>query len=160
MKIAKVLIATMCIFGLTSAGQVLAGKGPGQGKPERNSDSTLTQTASPSTHLVSCDELGIVSGQVASFVTGSGNGMELDLGAGQIISIYGIGSLTYWESLGVDQPCIGETVEVEYATITFSDDSTKDVAVSITFVDSGETVELREADTCIPFWRGSGRTNQ
>ena len=54
--------------------------------------------------------------------------MEVDLGEGEIVSIYGIGSLSYWSSLGVYQPTLGENVEVEYATITFSDDSTKNVA--------------------------------
>ncbi len=156
------MTTTVCLIGLVSfAGQALSGMGPGPGQFEgikggNNGSAGIIPTPS---NLVSCDELSTVSGPVANFVTGSGNGMEIDLGDGEIMSIYGVGSLSYWSSLAVDQPTIGENIEVEYATITFSDDSTKDVAVTITFVDSGETVELRDDVTCVPLWRGSGKVN-
>ena len=81
--------------------------------------------------------------------------MEIDTGEGELTSIYGIGSISYWSSQDLDQPTIGENVEVEYTTITFSDDSTKEVAVTITFLDSGEDILLRDLDTCAPLWRGN-----
>ena len=162
MVMRKVVTTTLCIIGLASlAGQAWAGKGPGPGQQQSvkggNSGVTSPSTMPTPSNLVNCDELTFVTGLVQNFVTGGGTGMEIDLGEGDIASVYGIGSVSYWSSLGVDQPTIGENIEVQYATVRFSDGSTKDVAVTITFIDSDETVQLRDDVTCVPLWRGSDK---
>lgn len=87
----------------------------------------------------------VYSGFVAD-AGASGSGLTLDSGD----TIYGMGPLAYWDSLGVIKPVIGDQVLVEAVAVTFSDGSTRLIAVSVEI--DGEVVLLRTEDG--PAWRG------
>lgn len=90
-----------------------------------------------------------------------GNGLQIDTGS-EIIAVYGIGPYRFWENAGVARPSNGEAVTVDAMKVTFSDGSTKIIAMSITF-GNGTVIDLREE--CIedvggrPLWRGGRNSN-
>ncbi len=80
-----------------------------------------------------------------------GAGMSIDTGS-EIVTVYGIGPQKYWDAAGIARPEVGEEVTVSGYEVTLSDGTTKIIAVSITI--DGQTIELRDADTGAPMWRG------
>ena len=82
----------------------------------------------------------------------AGTGMSIDEGDGVITTVYGIGSMNYWNELGVEKPIIGEAVTIEAVEVTFSDGTTRLIALSMTLED-GTAVVLRNDDGT-PVWRG------
>ena len=89
-----------------------------------------------------------------------GSGLQIDTGSGVMVVIYGIGPYWYWENAGVARPSIGEAVTIDAMEVTFSDGTTRIIAMSIDV--EGVSLQLREA--CVddvggwPLWRG-GRNN-
>jgi len=83
-----------------------------------------------------------------------GSGLGIDTGS-EIVVVFGIGPYWYWEENNTDRPGIGDEVTVEGMKVTFSDGSTKIIAIGITV--NGEELQLREE--CIdgvggwPLWR-------
>lgn len=92
-----------------------------------------------------------ISGVVSEVCTG-GQGIKVDTGRG-IITVYGLGPIRYWTETGIDRPTVGEDLIIKAVEVTFSDDSTKIIALDITVVASGETIDLRD-DSGLPLWRG------
>lgn len=93
-----------------------------------------------------------VAGIVADIGT-PGAGMAVDTGT-EIISVFGIGPVRFWDSLNIARPQIGEQVVVNGYEVTLSDGSTRIIATDITVNDT--TISLRDADTGTPAWRGTG----
>ena len=81
-----------------------------------------------------------------------GQGCQIDTGT-EVVTVYGLGPIRFWNGLGMDRPTVGEAVTIEGYEITFSDGSTKIIAFSVTVGD--ETVVLRDAETGTPLWRGN-----
>ena len=88
-------------------------------------------------------------------VTGvaGGGGIIIDIG-GDDITIYGIGSVRYWDSLGVGRPVVGETIDVSGYNVEYSEGVFRNIAVTITV--GGVEVPLRDLETGAPLWRGNG----
>ena len=88
-------------------------------------------------------------------VTGvaGGGGIIIDIG-GDDITIYGIGSVRYWDSLGVDRPVVSETIDVSGYNVEYSEGVFRNIAVTITV--GGVEVPLRDLETGAPLWRGNG----
>jgi len=88
-------------------------------------------------------------------VTGvaGGGGIIIDIGDDDI-TIYGIGSVRYWDSLGVDRPVVGETIDVTGYNVEYSEGVFRNIAVTITV--GGVEVPLRDLETGAPLWRGNG----
>lgn len=82
-----------------------------------------------------------------------GQGIIIDTGAGTTVTIYGIGPIWYWDSIGVARPTVGDVVTVNAYEVTFSDGTTKLIAVNIDI--NGTTVTLRDTSTGLPLWAGS-----
>jgi WD40 repeat protein len=124
----------------TGAGAALAGNGSGA------ADGT-----GPMHDIYSgiCDT---VSGTLAE-VTYNGSGYILDTGS-DTLTLYGMGPVSYWDALGVALPQVGETLDAEVCWVTFSDTTTKAIATAVTLSD-GTLVELRDASTGQPLWRGT-----
>jgi hypothetical protein len=95
------------------------------------------------------DEPSAITGTVAG-IGAYGGGIQIDTGT-EIVTVYGVGPLFYWESLGVARPGIGEAITVNAVEVTFSDESTKIVALSI--IIGEETLQLRDEATGVPLWR-------
>jgi hypothetical protein len=76
------------------------------------------------------------------------------------ITVYGLGSWRYWDSLGVNMPDIGNVVTVNGFTVDFNGVSKN---VLMTVIIDGVTVELRDSETGTPLWRngvnGNGNGN-
>ena len=79
-----------------------------------------------------------------------GNGLTLSV-SGQSVQIFGIGPVSYWDSLGVDYPDVGDALTVEGYSVDI-DGTVRNIAMKIT--NGGKTIELRDADTGQPLWRG------
>ncbi len=129
------LIALALVFGLFCTGITWAGHGKGmQDSSMLNLDLTAATTVSGT----------VVSSGVA------GSGLAVDEGNGVITTVFGLGPLSYWESLEVAKPTVGENVDIDVLEVTFSDGSTRLIAVSLTIDDT--FITLRTADG--PAWRG------
>lgn len=93
-----------------------------------------------------------VAGTISAF-GGRGQGVEIDTGD-EIVTVYGIGPIRFWENLGIDPPDVGDGVSVTVIAATFSDGSIKNIATGIDI--GGQTIELRDAETGLPLWRKPG----
>lgn len=86
-------------------------------------------------------------------------GLVLAMASGETITIYGLGPQRYWDEMGIDFPGVGETVQV-LGHIRQLNETERYIAFSLTT--GGETIQLRDADTGRPLWRGTfgrGRAN-
>jgi len=131
------LIALALVFGLFCTAISWAGHGKGVGARDGsmlNLDLNDTIT---------------VAGTVVDSGT-AGSGLTVDEGNGVITTVYGMGPVSYWESLEVAKPTVGENVAIEALAVTFSDGSTRLIAVSLTIDDT--FITLRTDDG--PAWRG------
>lgn len=135
MKKSILMISLVMVFGLCCNTSLWAGNGSGM-KDGSMLDVDLTATT-------------LIEGVVYDAGT-SGAGLSIDEGEGVITTVYGMGSSSFWDSLGVAKPMVSEPVSIDAVEVTFSDGSTRLIAVSLT-VDS-TFVELRTADG--PAWRG------
>ncbi len=88
---------------------------------------------------------GVVAG-----VGGFGQGIQIDTGS-QVISVFGVGPVWFWESQGSTFPTVGEPITIEGYQVTMSDNVSRIIAVKATTY--GQTVELRDPQTGIPQWR-------
>lgn len=91
-----------------------------------------------------------ISGVVTNVGT-MGQGLSIDTGYG-IVTVYGIGPVGYWNSIGIARPQVGETIHVNGYEVTFSDGTTKIIATSIEI--DGNEIQLRDSTTGSPLWRG------
>ena len=96
-----------------------------------------------------------IVGTVAS-IGYSGQGMEIDTGT-DIVTVYAIGPVRFWNDIGIARPGVGEDVSIDGYEVTFSDGSTKIIVYSVTIGE--DTVMLRDKRTGAPAWRGLGHTS-
>lgn len=89
------------------------------------------------------------TGTVVSILPGSG--LELDLLDGTTINIFGIGPNWFWDAKEIEKPEVLENITVSGYIVDY-DPTTRYVATSITFVDEGTVIELRDEDG-YPLWR-------
>ena len=153
MKVIKKMAAAACIIGMgVIGGQAMAGNGYGgsMGGAKTNNNTGTSMYVD----ICESEEI-IISGIVSEANLYTGQGIVID----GTETVSGIGPLRYWDSLDVSRPAVGDNVEINARTVTFSDGSTKNIATSITFVDGDNTVELRDAE-CLPNWRGGRGTGQ
>lgn len=142
MKALKTMTAAACILGMSmAAGQAMARNGNGGG----------TGVCTASMDICSGEPVAI-AGIVAVDGIGTGLGMQIQTDSG-LVTVYGIGPIRYWSSLDITRPAVGDEVEINANTVTFSDGSVKDIAITVTIGDY--QVELRDTD-CTPLWRGNG----
>jgi len=138
------VVVLMVIF--LSAGFGLAGNGQGGG----NGGGGNGGGTGPIHDIL----LGIpftYTGDVVSIVLGGG----ILIGTtGGNVTIYGIGPVRYWDSLGVDRPVVGDTITVSGFEVDYNGEF-RNIAMEITVGDY--TVELRGPETGVPLWRGGGR---
>ena len=92
-----------------------------------------------------------VSGTVSEIGV-AGSGLIVDEGNDVFTTIYGIGSLSYWDSLGVAKPTVSEQVSFDTVAVPFSDATTRLIAVSVSI--AGEEPVLLRSDDGTPEWRG------
>lgn len=95
-----------------------------------------------------------VSGVVESIGT-RGMGIGIDTGS-EIVTVFGIGPIAFWNVTGIARPEIGEQIVVNGYEITFSDGSTKIVAFNVIVIVEGQEQEiiLRDPASGVPLWRG------
>ena len=136
------MITLVMVFGLFCNTSLWAGNGSSM-KDGSMLDADLTTT----------EIVGTVSDAGST-----GTGLTIVEESGEVKTIFGMGSLSYWDSLGVAKPTVGETVTVDAVNITFKDGSTRWIAISLTiFSENGdETVDLRD-EYGTPLWRGSSK---
>jgi len=91
-----------------------------------------------------------VSGVVKSIGT-AGIGIGIDTGS-EIVTVFGMGPIAFWNVTGIARPEIGEQIVVNGYEITFSDGSTKIIAFSV--IVDGKEIILRDAASGVPLWRG------
>lgn len=94
-----------------------------------------------------------VSGTVAE-IAGGQSGVKIDTGAVELATVYSFGPTAMWNGAGIAKPQVGEYVVVNGSEVTFSDGSTKIIALSV--VIDGVELTLRDAETGAPVWRGIG----
>jgi hypothetical protein len=80
------------------------------------------------------------------------SGIQIETDAG-IVSVYGMGPVSYWGDLLF--PEVGETISILVSEITYSDGTSKLVAMSVDVNDDGTyDIDLRDIDG-VPLWRES-----
>jgi ABC-type enterochelin transport system substrate-binding protein len=99
-----------------------------------------------------------VTGTVVTIATGEG--LELVTEGGTTVIVYGLGSLRYWNSMGVDRPAVGDEVSVSGYTVVYDTEENivRNIATIITV--GGVNLELRDAETGLPLWRQYGGQGQ
>jgi len=95
-----------------------------------------------------------IEGTVVAF--GAGGGMTVDNGTAEI-TVFGIGPVWYWGSQGINAPAVGDMVIIDARDVEFLE-GTKTLAVSITI--DNQTLQLRDAETGCPLWRGGRGRNR
>ena len=153
MKTMKKMATAACIIGMSMiTGQAMAGHGGGS----CNCRANLNPNACPMMCVDICaGEPVTISGTVVDAGVSTAQGMRIDTGS-EVVTVYGIGPIRYWNSLEIARPDVGDQVEIDANTVTFSDGTKKDIAITVTIGDV--QVDLRD-DDCIPLWRG-GRDGQ
>ena len=139
MKKSILIITLVMVFGLLCSTSLWAGNGKGMGIGD---GSMLTVDLTDTIEIA-----GVVSDAGVS-----GSGLTVDEGAGIITTVYGIGSVRFWDNLGVAKPTIGETISIDAVEVIFSDGSTRLIAVSLTVDDTFVTLRTEDG----PAWRGQG----
>lgn len=153
MKIIIKIAAVACVVVMGLMGsQAMAGNGYGTGKgvnaPKIGTGMFVDICAA---------EDFTVEGTVSEAELYYEQGIKIDDGDA-VTTVYGIGPLRYWDSLEeVGRPAVGDNVVIVARKVVFSDGSTKNIAMSITFTETGEAVELRD-ENCLPIWRGGNGT--
>ena len=148
MKNFKKIALTFLVVMVVMAGSlpVSAGQGRGQAMGQRQG---LADGSGPMVSIY--DGVSVkVDGVVSALPVIGDPGLKVDTGT-EIITIYGTGSSMVWETLGYEPLTVDEKVSIDAYEVTFSDASTKLIAVAVTAGD--QTVELRDDDGR-PVWRG------
>lgn len=91
-----------------------------------------------------------VTGIVAGIGT-SGNGIGIDTGV-EIVTVYGMGPVSFWDAAGIAKPEIGEDITVKGYEIVLTDGTFKIIAGSVLL--GGEELVLRDPESGAPLWRG------
>lgn len=133
---AIILMVISLTVGLSFAGN---GRGNGTGICDKIGDSVCDICAGDS-----FDSTGAVISMVR------GQGILLATENEGNITIYGIGSVRYWESQDVERPVVGDSITVYGYTVDYNG-VVRNIATSVVVGDS--TVELRDPVTCVPLWR-------
>ena len=139
MKKSILMVTLVMVLGLLCSSSLWAGNGKGMGMGD---GSMLTVDLTDTIEIA-----GIVSDAGVS-----GSGLTVDEGAGVFTTVYGMGSVRFWDSLGVAKPTMGETVSIDAVEVIFSDGSTRLIAVSLTVDDTFVTLRTEDG----PAWRGQG----
>ena len=150
MKILNIIITVVCVLGIAASG--MSFEGNGSDMPKVINGNGAGDGTGPIHDILSGEEVTI-SGTVYH-IGPYGEGLQIDTGNEEtedIVTVYGIGPLRYWDSLEIDHPIVGDAVTVNGMTIAFSDGSTKTVAMSIIIGD--DTIQLRDNETGLPLWR-------
>ena len=84
---------------------------------------------------------------------GTFEGLKIDTGDDGIITVYGLGPVSFWESKGVDRPVLKDQISVDVKKIVFSDSTFKYILMSLTYTDSAVIIPLRSDETGCPLWR-------
>ncbi len=135
---------TLVIFVLLMTGSVWAGRGLGSGGGAGPANVIFNGVPTE------------FSGTVMTVGT-FGQPYQIDTGT-EIINVYGFGPVKFWNSLGVASPMVGEEVLIEAYEVTFSDGSSRLIAVSVSMDE--DSVVLRDPDTGVPLWRGNTSRSQ
>jgi hypothetical protein len=94
---------------------------------------------------------GDASGEVSEC---NGDGLTIKDGNGGTVVVYGLGPVSYWNESNVVRPVHGETVFVTFRTVTFSDESTKNILFSLSYgTDYVPDIQLRDEESGCPKWR-------
>ncbi|MBC2714374.1 MAG: hypothetical protein HF978_03610 [Desulfobacteraceae bacterium] len=96
-----------------------------------------------------------ITGIVTSIGT-RGNGISVDTGV-EIVTVYGLGPLFFWDAAGIAKPEIGEEIVVNGYEIAISDGSYRIIAGSV--IIGGEELILRDPESGAPLWRGGAGGN-
>ena len=81
------------------------------------------------------------------------SGIQIETELEGIVSVYGMGPVSYWGDLAF--PEVGETITISVCEITYSDGTDKLVAMSVDVDNDGTyDIDLRDLDG-VPLWRGS-----
>ena len=91
------------------------------------------------------------SGLVISILSDGGFVIATDNGN---VTVYGIGPVKFWESIGITRPAVGDLVTVSGYTVDY-DGVDRNIAFTIQ-VGEEDPVELRDSETGLPLWRKAG----
>ena len=71
------------------------------------------------------------------------------------VTVYGLGSMAYWDSLGIARPVFGDQVTVEVRKVSLTADTYRYILMSLEYAD-GTSIDLRDPETGCPLWRPAG----
>lgn len=140
---------------LLAAGPALAANGTctGSQKGVQAKQKMSKKIAGQNCPVIAEGEPVVISGTVFETVA-AGAGLSVDTGT-EIVTVYGIGPVWYWDSQGVARPEDGEPIQIDALRLVYSDGTERLIAVTI-LVD-GETIALRDPVDGKTLWRRAGR---
>ncbi len=114
----------------------------------------LSVAIAPAAWSATLSEPFVVTGTVYQCEPGS-SGIQIDTGT-EIVSVFGMGPANYWEANLVEFPAVADLITILVCEITFSDGTSKLVAMAVSVDDDTEyEITLRDSTTGVPLWRGS-----
>ncbi|WP_373500926.1 hypothetical protein [Desulfococcus sp.] len=157
MKIFRIILTAAFVFGL--AASAMGFEGNGSDMPRGIHGYGAGDGTGPIHDVLSGEQPVPITGTVKN-VGPFFEGLEIDTGSDETITVYGIGPLFYWDSIGIARPVVGDVITVNGVDVAFSDGSTRTVAISITI--GTDTIPLRDEKTGLPLWgrnqeNGNGR---
>lgn len=143
-------LKTISMFGLAAALLMMVFSAPAMAWRGHGGGMGAANCVSQGINIMDGEAVS-VNGTVSQI--GYHQGMTVDTGE-QSVTVYGIGPVWYWNSVGADRPVVGDQVGVEGRKVTFSDGTERIIAVNLTVGE--ESIALRDQDSGLPLWRTQG----
>jgi len=141
------VVILMVLF--LSAGFACAGNESGAENGVSNGTGNGVGNGTGPIHDILSGEPFDITGDVVSCLVG-GQGLLIAT-ATENVTIYGIGPFWYWDTAGVDRPVVGDNIRVIGYIVDYNG---VERYISMTVTIGGFDVQLRDADTGLPLWRG------
>ncbi len=137
--LAVILSLVLCLPAFAKNGGGGNGGGNGGGTPGGGGSCIVLTDGTPFAY----------AGTIIEMVRGDGFVLATETGN---VTVYGLGPTSYWTTLGLDKPAVGDAVEVSGFAVDFNG-VVRNIAFAI--VVDGQAIQLRDEETGQPLWLGS-----
>ncbi|MBF0099911.1 MAG: hypothetical protein HQK77_03300 [Desulfobacterales bacterium] len=137
----KKLTITMVLVFAVMFGTTYCFAGRGQGNGAGDGTGPIHDILSGTSFEYEGDVIGWEQGKGIQIATANGN-----------VSVQGLGPMRFWFQQGLDKPVVGDTIKVSGYTVNYNG---VDVNIAMSIEIDGKTIQLRDAQTGAPLWKGT-----